>query len=108
MRVIVLKTLKVFYLDPRYRDSEQPILSWYQVVKGAIWSNPNDIKNDFGNVSILQDGRVVFNIGGNKYRLVAWMNYHYKIVYIKFVGTHSQYNHIDSQTIQGPNKVDKT
>lgn len=107
MRVIALKTLKDFYLDPRYRDSEQSILTWYQVVRNSAWSNPNDIKNDFGNASILQNGRVVFNIGGNKYRLVVWINYPLEIVYVKFIGTHAQYDRIDSQTIQSREKEDR-
>ena len=57
------------------------------------------MKAQFGNASILQDGRVVFNIGGNKYRIVAWINYPYRVVYIRFIGTHKQYDAIDAQTI---------
>ena len=57
------------------------------------------MKAQFGNASILQDGRIVFNIGGNKYRIVAWINYPYRIVYIRFIGTHRQYDAIDAQTI---------
>ena len=58
-----------------------------------------DIKRDFGSASILKDGRVVFNLAGNKYRLVAWINYPYEVVYIRFIGTHAQYDAIDAQTI---------
>jgi mRNA interferase HigB len=58
-----------------------------------------DIKRDFGSASILKDGRVVFNLAGNKYRLVAWINYPYQVVYIRFIGTHAQYDAIDAQTI---------
>ena len=57
------------------------------------------IKAQFSNAGILKDGRVVFNIAGNKYRLVVWINYHYRIIYIRFFGTHKQYDEIDAQTI---------
>lgn len=57
------------------------------------------LKAQFGNASILQDGRVVFNIGGNKYRIVAWINYPYRIVYVRFIGTHRRYDSSDAQTI---------
>ena len=65
----------------------------------GLWSAPSDIKRDFGTASILQDGRVVFNLAGNKYRLVVWVNYAYRVVYIRFIGTHAQYDKIDVQTI---------
>ena len=65
----------------------------------ADWSKPSDAKAQFGNVSILKDGRAVFNIGGNKYRIVVWINYPYRVVYIRFIGTHKQYDAIDAQTI---------
>lgn len=57
------------------------------------------VKADFGNASILKDGRVVFNIAGNKYRLVVWINYPYRVVYVRFVGTHAQYDEIDAQEV---------
>ena len=63
------------------------------------WRSPVDVKRDFGNASILKDGRAVFNIAGNKYRLVVWINYAYRVVYIRFIGAHTQYDKIDAQTI---------
>jgi mRNA interferase HigB len=65
----------------------------------ADWAKPSDVKADFGNASILKEGRVVFNIAGNKYRLVVWINYAYRVVYIRFIGTHVQYDQLDVQTI---------
>ncbi len=65
----------------------------------ADWATPTDVKQDFGNASILRDGRVVFNIGGNKYRLVVWINYSYRVVYIRFIGNHESYDKIDAQSI---------
>ena len=60
---------------------------------------PADVKADFRNASILRDGRVVFNLAGNKYRLVVWINYPYRVIYVRFIGTHSQYDAIDAQTV---------
>ena len=65
----------------------------------ADWASPAAVKEDFRSATILKDGRVVFNIAGNKYRLVVWINYAYKVVYIRFLGTHAQYDTIDAQTI---------
>ena len=100
MRVIALRTLKAF-LDGRaeYEDARQPALAWYRHTLKADWSQPADVKKDIGSASILKDGRVVFNIAGNKYRIVAWVNYPYRVVYIRFIGTHAQYDKIDAQTI---------
>lgn len=100
MRVIALSTLKAFWennLD--YKDAREPCLAWYRQVLEADWISPAAVKADFGNASILKDGRVVFNIAGNKYRLVVWVNYAYRVVYIRFIGTHKQYDAIDAQTI---------
>ena len=79
-------------------DAEGSTLAWYRDVLKADWSKPNDVKAQFGSASILQDGRVVFNIAGNKYRIVVWINYPW-VVYIRFIGTHKQYDAIGAQTI---------
>ena len=76
-----------------------PTLAWYRHALKADWATPQDVKQDFRNASIVKDGRVVFNIAGNKYRLVVWINYAYRVVYIHFIGTHAQYDKIDVQTI---------
>lgn len=100
MRVIALSTLKAFWeAKPTYVDAREPTLAWYRHAVHADWSSPADVKADFGNASVLKDGRVVFNIGGNKYRLVVWINYPYRVVYVRFIGTHDQYDRIDAQTI---------
>jgi mRNA interferase HigB len=65
----------------------------------ADWRSPADVKQEFGRASILRDGRAVFNIGGNKYRLVVWINYPYRVVYVRFVGTHADYDRIDAQHV---------
>jgi len=100
MRIIALSTLKSFWEKyPEHLDAKEPILSWYRHTLAADWSAPSDVKQDFRNASILKDGRVVFNVAGNKYRLVVWINYTYRVVYIRFIGTHAEYDKIDVQTI---------
>ena len=99
VRIIALSTLKR-YLDGRSgRNARGAVLAWYQHVRRADWARPADVKAEFGNASILRDGRVVFNIAGNRYRLVVWINYAYRVVYIRFLGTHEEYDAIDAQII---------
>ncbi len=74
-------------------------MAWHRHTLHADWSSPAQVKQDFRNASILEDGRVVFNIAGNKYRLVVWINHTYRVVYIRFIDTHTQYDKIDVQTI---------
>ena len=100
MRVIALRTIKHFIESkPEYGDSREPALAWYRQVLRADWASPADVKREIGSASILKDGRVVFNIAGNKYRIVAWINYPYRVVYIRFIGTRAQYDRIDAQTV---------
>ena len=100
MRIIALSTLRSFWEDKAaYADAREPTLAWYRHALTADWRSPADVKRDFGTASILRDGRVVFNIAGNKYRLVVWINYPYRVVYVRFIGTHAQYDKIDAQTI---------
>jgi len=100
MRVIALSTLRAFWeSSSRYDDAKQPALVWYRHVRKADWASPADVKSQFGSASILGDGRVVFNIAGNKYRVVVWINYAYRVVYVRFIGTHAQYDRINAQTI---------
>ncbi len=97
MRIIARKTLLDFWI--KYPDAEDPLKAWFKVTNRADWKSPQDVKKYYRNASILKDGRVVFNIAGNKYRLVVWINYAYRVVYIRFVGTHKEYDEIDAQSI---------
>ena len=100
MRIIALSTLKDFWENnASHTDATEACLAWYRRALHADWATPADVKQDFKNASILQDGRVIFNIAGNKYRLIVWINYAYRVVYIRFIGTHAQYDKIDAQTI---------
>ena len=97
MRIIARKTLKDFWAD--HPDAEEPLKSWFKVAGEADWASPQDVKKLYRNTTVLKDGRVVFNIAGNKYRLVVWINYAYRVVYIRFVGTHKDYDDTDVQTV---------
>jgi len=100
MRVIALSTLKAFLdRNPGYADAREPVMAWYRQVRAANWATPADVKRNIRTASILKDGRAVFNIAGNKYRIVVWINYPYRVVYIRFIGTHRQYDKIDAQTV---------
>lgn len=100
MRVIALSTLKAFLeRNDAYADAHEPVMACYRQVRTADWATPADVKRDIRTASILKDGRVVFNIAGNKYRIVVWINYPYRVVYIRFIGAHRQYDRIDAQTV---------
>ena len=97
MRVIAKRTLREFWI--RHNDCEHQLKSWYHEGESANWQSPNDIKRDFPSASILEGNRVVFNIKGNKYRLIVKINYGYRIMWIRFIGTHAEYDKIDSTKI---------
>jgi len=99
MRVTARSTLIKFYEQSGYRDAKGPLEAWYAEAKHAEWKTPADVKAKYGNASILADNRVVFNTGGNKYRLVVKIHYNTGIVYIRFVGTHADYDAIDVERI---------
>lgn len=100
MRVIAVRTIKGFIESkPEHADSREPALAWYRQVLRADWASPADVKREIRNASILRDGRVVFNIAGNKYRIVVWINYPYRVVYVRFIGTHAAYDRVDAQTV---------
>lgn len=97
MRVIAVKTLKAYW--EAFPQAEQALLSWYDEANAANWNNPNELKAQFRNASILTDKRVVFNIHGNTYRLITDIEYRLKIVFIVWFGTHKQYDTIDAKTV---------
>lgn len=96
-RIVAKKTIREFW--ERFPDAEDALKAWYAEIKAAEWQNPTDIKAQYGNASILKDNRVVFNICGNKYRLIVKINYIASIVLIRFVGTHKEYDAIDAETV---------
>lgn len=93
MRVIAKKILREFWTQ--HNDCEEQLKSWYREALKGVWKNSNEIKIDYPSASILGENRVVFNIKGNNYRLVVKINYPYQIMWIRFVGTHKEYDKID-------------
>ena len=97
MKIIAVKALREFW--EKFPDAEQPLKAWIDEVRKALWTQPADIKNNYRNASILKNRRVVFNTKGNAYRLVVSVAYRFGAVYIKFIGTHEQYDVIDAETV---------
>lgn len=97
MRIIALKTLSEFWL--KHNDVKVILEAWHAEARQAQWKDPQDILDDYSTADILPNNRVVFNIKGNKYRLVVKIHYNTGIVYIRFIGTHAEYDRIDAETI---------
>ena len=101
MHVITRGKLQAYWSRPGRKDAEEPLKSWYAEAKSAIWKSPADIKAVYPAASIVADNRVIFNIGGNKHRLIVHVNYGLGIILIKFIGSHREYDAIDVVTIGG-------
>lgn len=99
VRVIARSTLITFYSRPDCLDAKLPLDTWYHEAKRGNWKSWADIKEQYGSASVLKNSRVVFNIGGNKYRLVVAINYPAQVIYIRFVGTHKEYDRINAEEI---------
>ena len=97
MRILSRKKLKEFW--ERHPDARQPLEAWYADARHAMWETPVDIKDVYRNASFVAYNRVVFNIKGNSYRLVVAVQFAYSIVFIRFIGTHNEYDRIDAATI---------
>lgn len=96
MRIIAKKTLREFWeLHP---DAEESLLAWYREVEKEDWSKPSQVKDKYRSASFVGE-RVVFNIKGNDYRLIVWINYPYRIVYVRFIGTHTEYDKIKVEEV---------
>ena len=97
MRIIAVSQLKAFW--EQYPDAEQPLLAWIDEARKAEWTNPEQIKDQCRNASVLKSRRVVFNIKGNEYRLIVAVAYRFGALHIKFVGTHQEYDAIDADSV---------
>ena len=95
MRIIAKSTLREFW--EKHNDAEVPLKTWHKIVEKQNWKNTHDIKQMYGDASIIGSNRVVFNIKGNHYRLVVQIHYNTQVVYIRFVGTHKEYEKIDAE-----------
>lgn len=100
MQIIALRNLKLFW-ETKHPQAEKPLRTWYAIVSKASWDSPADLKEQFGTtVDFVADNRVIFDIGGNKYRLIVRVSYEYKAVQVKFIGTHAEYDQIDPVTCE--------
>ena len=97
MRIIAKRTLRAYW--EKNRRAEQPLRAWYAIAAKAEWSSPADVKTVYGTASIVGNDRVVFNIGGNRYRLVVRFDYARRIGFVRFVGTHTEYEAVDVSNI---------
>lgn len=97
MRIIAKRALREFW--SRHPNAEEPLLAWYREVKQADWQMPARLKERYPSASIVGDNRVIFNIKGTHYRLVVRINYPHRVVYIRFVGTHAEYDAIDVEEV---------
>ena len=97
MRIIKRGALREYW--EQHPDAAEPLKSWYREVKAADWRSPHDVKAMFKNASLVGDRRIVFNIAGNKYRLVVKFNYPYRVAYIRFIGTHAEYDEINVEEV---------
>mgnify|MGYP001822133291 FL=1 len=97
MRIIAVSTLRRFW--EINADAEEPIKAWYQEAKTADWATPHQVKAMYRNASVLGDNRIVFNIAGNKYRLIVKFNYAYRIGYVRFIGSHAEYDRINAEEV---------
>lgn len=98
MRIIAVKTLK--HYREEYPEAEGALLSWHEEVTNAVWETPNDLKEQFGNASLVGGKRVIFNIHGNRYRLIVDIEFKFKIVFVVWFGTHKEYDQIDVKTVR--------
>ena len=97
MQIFTRRTLQEFWES--HPNAEQPLLSWYRIVQHEDWDTPVRVKARFPKASIVGNNRVVFNIRDNEYRLVVKVNYASRLVYIRFVGTHAEYDRIDAREV---------
>ena len=97
MRIIARSTLKKYW--QAHPQTEEPLKAWYADVRNSSWKKPADLRTSYATGSILKDNRAVFNIKGNQYRIVVRINYGIGLVFIRFVGTHAEYNKINAETI---------
>ena len=96
-RIVAKRTLREFW--EQHPDSKDYLETWYETVRAASWSTPNEIKEFYATVTILKNSRVVFNISGNKYRLIAKINYNKQWLFIRFIGTHREYDKVNADLI---------
>lgn len=99
MQKVALRTLESYWRQPNRSDAEGALKAWFAEAKLAQWTTPQDVKNQYANASIIANNRVVFNIKGNDYRLIVAIAYRMQYVYVKFIGTHAEYDKVDATVV---------
>ena len=99
MQILALRNLQTYWQQPNRGDSAGALKAWFAEAKFAKWTCPQDVKNQYANASIVGNNRVIFNIKGNDYRLVVAIAYRMQYVYVKFIGTHTEYDKVDAATV---------
>jgi mRNA interferase HigB len=97
VRIVAKSTLREYWAE--HADAEEPLLAWYREVEKEDWSEPAQVKAKYRSASILGDNRAVFNIKGNDYRLIVKINYPYRMLYVRFVGTHAEYDRVNAEEV---------
>ena len=98
MNVIKRAPLLEFWM--RHADAEDELRDWYTIASKAAWTTPHDVKQDFPSADPIGDGRMIFNIRGNHYRLIVRIVYQFKAIQIKWIGTHAEYDRVDARTVE--------
>ena len=99
MQIVALRNLECYWRQPNRSDAEGALKAWFAEAKLAQWTTPQDVKNQHANASIIANNRVVFNIKGNDYRLIVASAYRMQYVYVKFIGTHAEYDKVDAAKV---------
>ena len=99
MHIVALRNLETFWRQSGHRDAEGPLKAWLAEARSAQWNSPHDVKNQYASASILGNKRVVFNIKGNDYRLIVAIAYQMQYVYVKFIGTHAEYDKVNAAVV---------
>ena len=97
MRIIAKRTLRMFW--EKESRAEQPLKAWYAIAAKADWSSPMEVKATYASASIVGNDRVVFNVGGNRYRPIVRFDYPHRTGFVRFVGTHAEYDEVDAATV---------
>lgn len=98
MKIVAVGTLRDFW--EKHPDAEQSLKAWYDEARAATWASPAEVKARYGNASIVGKNRVVFNIKGNSYRMIVAVAYKFQAIYIKFIGTHAEYDKVDAASVE--------
>ena len=99
MHIVALRNLEAFWRQSGHRDAEGPLKAWLAEARSAQWNSPQDVKNQYASASVLGNNRVVFNIKGNDYRLIVAIAYQMQYVYVKFIGTHAEYDKVNAAVV---------